>query len=48
VTAAGTSFVTLQAPAIRNNLRHSVLILEKAGVQIDDETNVTPKPTIAE
>ncbi len=48
VTAAGTSFITLQKPVIQNNGRHSVLITEKAGVQIDDETNVAPKPTLAE
>lgn len=48
ITAAGTSFLTIQKPTIQNNGRHSVLITEKAGVQIDDETNVTPKPTLAE
>ena len=48
LTSAGTSFVVLQNPTLKNNRRHSVLITEKAGVQIDDETNVVPAPTIAE
>lgn len=48
ITAAGTSFLTIQKPTIQNNGRHSVLITEKAGVQIDEETNVSPKPTLAE
>lgn len=48
VAVAGTSFLTLQTPTIQNNGRYSVLILEKAGVQIDDETRVAPKPTLAD
>ena len=48
VVSAGTSFLEIRNPTIRNNGRHSVLILERAGVQINDETNVQPAPTIAE
>ena len=48
MVSAGTSFVTINKPVIKNNGRYSVLITEKAGVQIDDETQVTPAPTIAE
>lgn len=48
VTAAGTSFVTMENPTIKNNRLHSVFITEKAGVQINDETQVQPAPTVAE
>ncbi len=48
LTVAGTSIVTLRKPVIKNNGRYSVYITEKAGVQIDDETQVQPAPTIAE
>jgi len=48
IVAAGTSFVQINEPSIKDNGRYSVLITEKAGVQIDDEENVSPAPTIAE
>ena len=48
VVAAGTSFVVLEKPVIKNNRKYSVLITEKAGVRIDDESQVSPPPTIAE
>ncbi len=48
VTAAGTSFLILEKPTIKNNRKYSVLITEKAGVKIDDESQVAPPPTIAE
>jgi hypothetical protein len=48
ITAAGTSFLTIEKPIIKDNGMYSVLITEKAGVQIDDETQVQPAPTLAE
>ena len=48
VVAAGSSKILLVKPTVNNNLRHSVLVLENASVQIDDETNVAPKPTVPE
>lgn len=48
VTAAGTSFVTFKESTVKNNRRYSVLILEKAGVQIDEKSEVIPPPKIAD
>jgi hypothetical protein len=49
VVSAGTSFVTMTKPVIKNNGRHSVLITEKAGVDFGEEApQVSPAPTIAE
>ncbi len=48
VVAAGTSFLVLEKPTIKNNRKYSVLITEKAGLRIDDESQVSPPPTIAE
>lgn len=48
IVAAGTSFLQINEPTIQDNGRYSVLITEKAGVQIDDEEKVSPAPTIAE
>ncbi|MCA9069864.1 MAG: right-handed parallel beta-helix repeat-containing protein, partial [Planctomycetaceae bacterium] len=48
VTAAGTSLVTIKESTIKNNRLYSVLILEKAGVQIDEKSEVAPAPKIAD
>lgn len=46
VTVAGTSIVTIQESTIKDNRLFSVLILEKAGVQVDEKSEIAPPPTI--
>ncbi len=48
VVASGSSVISLEKPTIKNNRKYSVLITERATIQIDDETNVAPAPTLAD
>lgn len=48
VAVAGTSFVTIKESTIKNNRLYSVLILEKAGVQVDEKSQIDPPPKIAD